>query len=105
MAQYIICYIGGAEPTTPEEGKQHFARYNEWLTEMGDAVVNPASPFKDTATVQSDGTVEPGSMSAISGFTVIEADDIEVALEHAKACPFLELGGALEVSELIQMPG
>ncbi len=105
MAQYIICYLGGAEPATPEEGKQHFAKYNEWLTAMGDAVVNPASPFKDTTTVQSDGTVEPGSMSAISGFTVIDVDSMEAALEHAKACPFLELGGALEVSELIQMPG
>ena len=105
MAQYIICYLGGAEPATPEEGKQHFARYNEWLTAMGESVVNPASPFKDTITVQSDGTVEPGSMSAISGFTVIEADSMAVALEHSKACPFLELGGALEVSELIQMPG
>ena len=34
MAQYIICYLGGAEPATPEEGKQHFDRYNQWLTAM-----------------------------------------------------------------------
>ena len=29
---------------------------------------------------------------------------IEAALEMAKTCPFLEIGGSLEVSELIEMP-
>ena len=39
----------------------------------------------------------------MSGFTIIEADSAEEALEIAKDCPFLEIGGSLEVSELIQM--
>jgi hypothetical protein len=30
---------------------------------------------------------------------------METALEIAKACPFLDIGGSLEVSELIQMSG
>jgi hypothetical protein len=30
---------------------------------------------------------------------------MEAALEMAKACPFLDIGGSLEVSELMQMPG
>ena len=41
----------------------------------------------------------------MSGFTIIEADSMEAALLIAKGCPFLEFGGSLEVSELIQMPG
>jgi hypothetical protein len=41
----------------------------------------------------------------MSGFTIIESETIEKALEVAKACPFLEIGGSLEVSELMQMPG
>lgn len=40
----------------------------------------------------------------MSGYTIIEADSMQVALENAKACPFLEIGGSLEVSELMQMP-
>ena len=40
----------------------------------------------------------------MSGFTVIEATSMEQALAVAKACPFLEIGGSLEVSELIKMP-
>ena len=40
----------------------------------------------------------------MSGFTVVEADSMQAALLIAKACPFLDVGGSLEVSELIQMP-
>jgi len=31
----------------------------------------------------------------MSGYTIIEADSMEVALEIAKACPFLDIGGSL----------
>ncbi len=39
MAQYVISYIGGNQPATPEEGKAHFAEYMEWLQSLGDAAV------------------------------------------------------------------
>ena len=105
MAQYIMTYLGGDQPSSPEEGKQHFAKYKEWLVSLGDSAVSPANPFKDTRTVNSDGTVTTGGTTSMSGYTVIEADSMEAALEIAKACPFLDIGGSLEVSELIEMPG
>ncbi len=104
MAQYIIAYLGGDQPSSPEEGKQHFAKYKEWLSSLGDSAVSPANPFKNTSTVNSDGTVTTGSTTSMSGYTIIEADSMEAALEIAKACPFLDIGGSLEVSELIKMP-
>ena len=104
MAQYIMTYLGGDQPSSPEEGRQHFAKYKEWLFSLGDSAVSPANPFKDTRTVNSDGTVSTGSTTSLSGYTVIEADSMEAALEIAKACPFLDIGGSLEVSELIEMP-
>lgn len=105
MAQYMIVYLGGDQPSSPEEGKQHFAKYKEWLSSLGDSAVSPANPLKDTNTVNSDGTVTTGSTTSMSGYTIIEAESTEAALEIAKACPFLDIGGSLEVSELIQMPG
>ena len=104
MAQYIMTYLGGDQPSSPEEGRQHFAKFKEWLVSLGDSAVSPANPLKDTRTVNSDGTVTTGGTTSMSGYTVIEADSMEVALEIAKACPFLEIGGSLEVSELMQMP-
>ncbi len=40
----------------------------------------------------------------MSGFTIIEADSMVAALAIAKACPYLDVGGSLEVSELVEMP-
>lgn len=104
MPQYLIVYLGGDQPSSPEEGKRHFSKYMEWLVSLGDSAVSPANPLKNTNTVNSDGTVTTGGTTAMSGYTIIEADSMEVALSNAKACPFLDIGGSLEVSELIEMP-
>ncbi len=105
MPQYLITYLGGDKPSSPEEGKQQFAKYQEWLSSLGDSAVSPANPLKDTNTVSPDGAVTAGSTTSMSGFTIIEADSMDAALLIAKACPFLDVGGSLEVSELIEMPG
>ncbi len=104
MSQYVIVYLGGDKPASPEEGKQHFAKYTEWLSSLGDSVVSPANPLRNTSTVNSDGSVTTGGTTTMSGYTIIEADSMEAALSIAKACPFLEIGGSLEVSELVDMP-
>jgi hypothetical protein len=104
MPKYVIVYLGGDQPSSPEEGKQHFAKYMDWLSSLGDSAVSPANPFKNTSTVNSDGTVSEGGTTSMSGFTIVETDSMESALSMAKACPFLDIGGSLEVSELVEMP-
>lgn len=105
MSQYVIVYLGGNQPSSPEEGQQHFAKYMEWLASLGDAAISPANPLKDTSTIHPDGSVTSGGASTMSGYTILEADSLQAALSMAKACPFLEIGGSLEVSELVEMPG
>ncbi len=104
MPRYLITYVGGNKPATPEEGKQHFAKYQEWLSSLGKSAVSPANPLKNTSTVNPDRSVSGGSTTAMSGFTIIEVATMDTALSIAKQCPFLDTGGSLEVSELIQMP-
>jgi hypothetical protein len=103
MSQYVIVYLGGDQPSSPEEGQKHFAKYQEWLSSLGDAAVSPMNPFKDTNTVNPDGSVTAGNTTTMSGFTIIKADSMDAALSIAKDCPFLDIGGSLEVSELIKM--
>lgn len=105
MPQFIFVYLGGQLPADPEQGQKHFQRYQQWLDSLGDAVVSPAIPFKDTHVVQSDGTVSPGSASAMSGLSIIRMGSLEEALAAAQACPFLEIDGTLEVSEMVEMSG
>ena len=105
MPQYIIAYLGGDKPSSPEEGTRHMSEYRAWLSSLGDSAVSPANPLKNTSTVNPDGTVITGSTTTMSGYTIIEADSMEAALSIAKGCPFLDIDGSLEVSELMQMPG
>ena len=105
MPQYMITYLGGNQPSSPEEGEQHFSKYMDWLSSLGDSIVSPANPLKDTCTISPDGTVAAGSTTTMSGYTIIQVDSMEAALSIAKACPFLDIGGSLEVSELVEMPG
>ena len=105
MPQYMITYLGGDQPSSPEEGKKHMSEYRDWLSSLGDSAVSPANPIKDTSTVSFDGSVTTGSTTSMSGFTIIESDSMEAALSIAKRCPFLDIGGSLEVSKLMQMPG
>jgi hypothetical protein len=105
MSQFVIVYLGGDQPSSPEVGRKHFSKYMDWLSSLGDSAVSPANPLKDTSTVNPDGTVTTGGTTTMSGYTIVEADSMEDALAIAKACPFLEIGGSLEVSELIEMPG
>jgi hypothetical protein len=55
--------------------------------------------------VNSDGSVTTGGTTPISDYTIIEMDFMDAALSIAKTCPFLDIGGSLEVSELMQMSG
>jgi len=105
MLQYVIVYLGGDQPSSPEDGKQHMSKYMDWLSSLGDSAVSPANPLKNTSTVNSDGTVTAGSTTTMSGYTIIKAESMDAALLIAKACPFLDIGGSLEVSELMEMPG
>ena len=103
MPQYIFVYLGGEYPSNPEEGQKHFSKYQQWLSSLGDAVVSPAIPFKDTHTVQPNGTTAPGSTTAMSGLSIIKMPSMDDALKVAETCPFLEINGTLEISEMIEM--
>lgn len=105
MSQFVISYIGGDKPASPDEGRAHMAKYMAWLKNLGDAAVSPMNPLGQTHTIKPDGVVSEGSDINMSGYTIVEADSIEAAIAIAKDCPFLEVNGTLEVSELIKMPG
>ncbi|GGI80271.1 YciI family protein [Shewanella gelidii] len=103
MPQFMISYLGGQQPASSEESQQRYLEYKQWLSSLGDTAVSPANPLKSTTTIHADGSVVNSSATSMSGFTIIEVDSMNAALVVARACPFLQIGGSLEVSELIPM--
>ena len=100
----VFVYLGGNTLPTLKRAET-LQKYQQWLASLGDAIVSPAVPFKDTHTVQTDGTASPGSMSAMSGLSILRLPSMDAALAAAQSCPFLEINGTLEVSEMIEMRG
>ncbi len=103
MNQYIITYFGGDQPSNPDEGRKHFAKYQAWLNTLGDAVIKPMVPFNNNHTINTDGSVTSGSAVSMSGHTIIQADSIEAAIALTKQCPFLDINGTLEIAEVVQL--
>lgn len=103
MADYIFAYHGGEKPESPEAGAEMMAKWKAWLAGLGDAVVNPGTPLGMSKTVSSEGVADDGGANPLSGFSVVTAESMGAALEMAKNCPTLELGGTIEVAEMMQM--
>ena len=47
---------------------------------------------------------DDGESEALTGFSIVEAESMDAALDMAKNCPFLEMG-TLEVAEVMNMNG
>ncbi|MCP5141910.1 MAG: hypothetical protein H6980_06125 [Gammaproteobacteria bacterium] len=101
MATFMFVYLGGQYPARQEEAQKHFAAFQQWLASLGDDVISPAVPIKDTHTVHPDRKNEQGSTTGMSGLSIINFPSIAEALEAAQRCPFLDIGGTLEVSEVM----
>jgi hypothetical protein len=103
MPDFVISYHGGKQPSSPEEGVTQMARWKAWVEGLGDAVVNPGTPLGRSKTV-STGGVSDGSESRLTGFSIVKAANMDVALEMARKCPFLDMG-TVEVAQVMDMPG
>ena len=102
MPNYVFAYHGGKRPETPEAGAAQMARWKAWLEGLGDAVVNPGTPLGKSKTVSADGVSDGGGSNPLAGFSIVKAENMDAALEMAKACPFVEMG-TIEVAEAMEL--
>ncbi|MFT5131009.1 MAG: hypothetical protein ACI8W8_004642 [Rhodothermales bacterium] len=104
MAKYLFLYHGGSKPE-PEEFPVVMHAWMSWLQGIGAAVVDGGNPVGPSSTVSSDGSVaENGGSNPAGGYSLVQAESREAALEMAKGCPILAAGGTVEVAETIVLP-
>lgn len=102
MPHFIFAYHGGKKPETPEAGADLMARWNAWVEGLGSASVNPGNPVGMSKTVSAQGVANDGGSNPLSGFSIVDADNIDAAVAMAKGCPHLE-HGTIEVAEMMEM--
>lgn len=103
MPKFIFAYHGGGKPETEEEGAKVMAAWQGWLEGMGENCVDMGNPVGMSKTVSAGGVSDDGGSNPLSGYTIVEAADIDAAVELAKGCPILEGGGTVEVAPIMEM--
>jgi hypothetical protein len=104
MANYIFAYSGGNGVAADEATRNaQFAKWGQWLGELGSALVDAGAPTGAARTVGSGGSVSDGGSRGLTGYSIVSADSLDSAVALAKGCPVLEVGGAVDVYEAIAM--
>lgn len=103
MPNFMIAYYGGKQPDTKEEGVAQMEKWKAWVESLGDAIVNPGTPLPVSMIVTSDGTYDDHDPDSMKGFAVVKADSMEDAVGIARSDPFLDTGGKIRVSRMMEM--
>ncbi len=70
------------------------AAWGTWFQNLGPALADGGNPVGQAKTIASDGSVsDGGGANPATGYSLIEADSLDAAVELAKGCPVLG-GGA-----------
>lgn len=103
MAKYLLVYHGGGGmAATAEEQAAVMAAWNGWFERMGPAVLDIGNPTAAVKRIASGGAVSDDA-SGPSGYSLITAGNLDQAVNLAKGCPVLEVGGSVQVAEAIDM--
>jgi len=104
MAKYVFAFHGGGAPSSPEEGEKVMAAWGAWMASLGENLVDPGAPVGASTTLSRAGATEGGGANPLSGYTVVQADSMEQAMEFGKTCPMLDApDGSIEIAEVMEM--
>jgi hypothetical protein len=98
MARFVLVYQGGSMAETPEAQEAAMAAWGAWFGSLGDAARDWGAPFG------ANGAVGGGpATTGLTGYSVLEADDLASAVKLAEGCPIIADGGRVDVYEAIDL--
>jgi hypothetical protein len=101
MTKFVYVFRGGM-PKTPEDGQKMMAAWNGWLSDLGDAVLDPGAGVGKSRFVTGDGK-DTSDAHPVSGYMLVDAPDMETAVSYARKCPIFMSQGTIEVAEAMVM--
>jgi hypothetical protein len=101
MAKFVLAYQGGGMPQTEAEQQAAMEQWMGWFGQLGASVVDGGNPFGTSKRIGSNGSVGEGGAASLTGYSIVDANDLDDAVEKAKGCPVLASGGSIDVYETI----
>jgi hypothetical protein len=110
MTKYVFIYHAPmtpaeATPPSPEQVEAVMGEWNAWAGRVGDGLVDFGTPLAGGVRVSPEGT-SPSSRE-VAGYSIIEAENLDAAVELARSHPHLKMPGGceIEVHEAQAVPG
>tara|TARA_R110002049_G_scaffold142673_4_gene304571 strand:- start:1427 stop:1993 length:567 start_codon:yes stop_codon:yes gene_type:complete len=101
---HIITYFFDGDTMNEEGGTQIGEKFTDWLSSFSKhAVGSSIYAVENTTLISCDNTAPVSKDSAMTGYTLVEIDDMDTVLSLAGNCPLLEAGGVLEVSRTVNL--
>lgn len=108
MPNYMLIYKGDAtdmSEMTEEEGQAVMAKWGVWMEKVGPAMRDIGAPFGESSSLVDDGS--EGTPAPLTGYSIVEADDMSGAKTLADGHPYLSEGKgdyAIDIVELTPVP-
>lgn len=109
MKKFIVMYHANQAATeamanvTPEQREESMKAWYAWKDTVGDALVDFGAPLFNGTEVHSDGTTST-STKEVSGYSIIQAEDMTAARALLTTHPHLKNGGCeIELHEMMDM--
>jgi len=112
MSEYVFLYRGADRGASPEMMQQRMQKWMAWMKELGEKghLKDRGHPLERAGKLVrgkkkavTDGPFAEAK-DAIGGYTLIEASDLDQAVELSKGCPIFETeDGAVEVRPIMKM--
>jgi hypothetical protein len=104
MTNYMLVYSGGNGVSEDEAVRNaQYAEWGAWFEQLDSAVVDGGHASGAAKTVGPGGSVSDGGSLGLTGYSIVSADSLDAAVELAKGCPVLGIGGSVDVYEAIAM--
>jgi len=111
MSQFVYLYRGVEPGRSPEQMQQSMQKWMDWMKELTEKghIKDMGQPLELTGKLVKGKkkTVTDGPFAetkdVIGGYTLVEARDLDQAVELSKGCPIFEGGGAVEVRPVMKL--
>ena|SRR5579883_2136055 len=111
MSEFVYLYRGGQRGGSPEAIQQTMQKWMAWFKDLGDKghIKDIGHPLERAGKLVKgkQKTITDGPFAetkdVIGGFTLVQARDIDQAVELSKGCPIFETDGAVEVRPILKM--
>ena len=111
MSEFVYLYRGGERGRSPERMQEMMQKWIAWLKDLaakghikdqGHPLERSGKLVKGKQKTVTDGPFAEAK-DVVGGYTLIEARDLNQAVELSKGCPILEVDGDVEVRPVMKL--